>query len=467
MAIQIIDGFQVNTALPIDNRIVASGSVARNAIPYKYHGLRVFDISNNIPYVWNGTSWVSENASGIAGSGTSTFFPLFTSSNVVADSFLYQDGGIIKTGDDGGGADLVQISPYYGSVVAQGGFYGPGTSITNISGSNINSGSIPPNRLVNGSTGQVLISSVTNPFWSNTSQLSVGTASVANNVGITNTTTNSSYYLAFVANGSWTSIPGASTNLLSDNTGILYNPSTNQLSGISLLNVAIGSAAAPSISFTGDTNTGIYSSGANSLSVTLNGAESVKFETSAVTFGSQANNYPRIKVASTSSATAPSFTWWGNDQTGIFRPAANVVAISTGSAGVERARFTDNGTSIGFGTAIKAMYVGRIRFTKTGTSAGSVTVISGGDYTGTSYTINNQTYNTTTVTARINFPTAMPSSNIVVVCHIDSTSANHYPWTVICSDRSTSYITLVCLQQDAASWSTGSVDGSFVAYSIL
>ena len=41
MSIQILDGFQVNVAKPIDSRIVASGSVARNAIPYKYHGLRV------------------------------------------------------------------------------------------------------------------------------------------------------------------------------------------------------------------------------------------------------------------------------------------------------------------------------------------------------------------------------------------------------------------------------------------
>lgn len=43
-------GFQVNTALPIDNRIVASGST-RNSIPYKYEGLRVFDTSDSIPYV--------------------------------------------------------------------------------------------------------------------------------------------------------------------------------------------------------------------------------------------------------------------------------------------------------------------------------------------------------------------------------------------------------------------------------
>jgi hypothetical protein len=42
MSIQIIDGFQVNTALPIDNRIVASGSAARNAISYQISWFKSF-----------------------------------------------------------------------------------------------------------------------------------------------------------------------------------------------------------------------------------------------------------------------------------------------------------------------------------------------------------------------------------------------------------------------------------------
>jgi hypothetical protein len=276
MAIQIIDGFQVNTALPIDNRIVASGSTARNAIPYKYHGLRVFDISNNIPYVWNGSSWVSENASGIVGSGTSTFFPLFTSSNVVGDSFLYQDGGVIKTGDDGGGSDLVEISPYYGTVTVQGGFVGPGTSITNINGSNINSGSIPVNKLVNGSTGQVLVSSVTNPFWSNTSQLSVGTASVAVNatqVSITGTDASSTErYLTFIDTINISPV----NNIVKANTTLRFKPSTGQL----LINS--GAVATPGIGIIGTTNTGIYKYSTSGLGITVAGSEKASFNTDGI-----------------------------------------------------------------------------------------------------------------------------------------------------------------------------------------
>jgi hypothetical protein len=280
MSIQIIDGFQVNTASPIDNRIVASGSAARNAIPYKYEGLRVFDTHDSVPYVWVNGAWQSENSSGVVGSGTTTFFPLFTSPNVIGDSLLYQDGGIIKTGDDGGGSDRVQISPYYGSVLAQGGFYGPGTSITNINGSNINSGSIPTNRLVNGSTGQVLISSSTNPFWSNTGQLSVGTASIASNVSIQTTVANSNHYLAFFASNLWTTASsGTNSNIRTTLSGITYNPSTNTLN-TGALTVGNGSLSTPAISF--NNNTGIYKYSTNGLGISTAGSEIATFNTDGI-----------------------------------------------------------------------------------------------------------------------------------------------------------------------------------------
>jgi len=57
MSIQIVDNFQINVAKPVDSRIVASGSVARDNIPYKYEGLRVFDTSNGVSYVWYGGTW--------------------------------------------------------------------------------------------------------------------------------------------------------------------------------------------------------------------------------------------------------------------------------------------------------------------------------------------------------------------------------------------------------------------------
>jgi hypothetical protein len=228
MAIQIIDGFQVNIASPIDNRIVASGSTARNAIPYKYHGLRVFDISNNIPYVWNGSSWISENSSGIVGSGTAEYIPLYTSSNVISNSLLYQYNGIIKTADNGNGADLAQIDPEYGTVYAQGGFYGPGSNITNISATNITAGTLPLSTLQGvSSNGQIIVAGPSSPAWTNQSQLSVGTASSSRFSLITNTSaTNATHYLAFVSGDAWTSTTAATSSIRASSSDLSYNPST-------------------------------------------------------------------------------------------------------------------------------------------------------------------------------------------------------------------------------------------------
>ena len=90
MSIQIITGFSLNNTDPIDTRIVASGSTGRDAIPYKYEGLRVFDLSNNRPYVYVGATWsveVNDQVSGLTGS-----IGKFTSSSIISDSDIYQIG---------------------------------------------------------------------------------------------------------------------------------------------------------------------------------------------------------------------------------------------------------------------------------------------------------------------------------------------------------------------------------------
>ena len=56
MPIPLIDNFNINSELPIDNRIIASSSTERNAISYKYDGLKVFQLDNRITYTWNKTS---------------------------------------------------------------------------------------------------------------------------------------------------------------------------------------------------------------------------------------------------------------------------------------------------------------------------------------------------------------------------------------------------------------------------
>jgi hypothetical protein len=236
MSIQIIDGFQVNTALPIDNRIVASGSAARNAIPFKYEGLRVFDTSDRIPYVYLNNNWVSENASGILGSGSASRIPLYTLSNVVNNSWFYQSGFNISTVDAGLGTDRISMNARTGLLTAVS-LSGNGSLVTNISGLNINNGSIEVNgsnsKLVNGSTGQVLLSGSSFTSWTNQSQLSVGTASNSTNSTNTRITRDSgntvTQYLTFVSSGAWAGVGSGNEGIRSNSFDLTYVPSTRTL----------------------------------------------------------------------------------------------------------------------------------------------------------------------------------------------------------------------------------------------
>lgn len=88
MSIQIITGFTVNSSTPLDNRIVASGAAARNSIPYKYVGLRVFDTSNNRAYYYNGVTFSNEITDQV--NGASGYVPVFTSQNYIGNSGIFQ-----------------------------------------------------------------------------------------------------------------------------------------------------------------------------------------------------------------------------------------------------------------------------------------------------------------------------------------------------------------------------------------
>ena len=91
MPINIADQFKVNVALPIDSRIVASGSSARTAIQFKYDGLRVFDTSNRITYVWNPNispsgDWVVADINGV---GQANYMTRWSSLTGLTSSGIY------------------------------------------------------------------------------------------------------------------------------------------------------------------------------------------------------------------------------------------------------------------------------------------------------------------------------------------------------------------------------------------
>jgi hypothetical protein len=97
-----------------------------------------------------------------------------------------------------------------------------------------------------------------------------------------------------------------------------------------------GTVSAPSITFTGDTNTGIYSPAADTIGFTEGGVEALRINSSGQTATS---------IAGT--ASLPSFTRTGDENTGIFFPAADTIAFTEG--GVESMRINASG-QVGIGT---------------------------------------------------------------------------------------------------------------------
>jgi microcystin-dependent protein len=103
------------------------------------------------------------------------------------------------------------------------------------------------------------------------------------------------------------------------------------------VSIPAGSAAAPSLRFSGDTDTGLYNSASNVIDITAAGTRSHYFSQSYST----ANVPLRVPDGT---AAAPSITNSGDENTGIFFGAADEVSITTG--GTERAQFDSNGLSI-------------------------------------------------------------------------------------------------------------------------
>ncbi|RZA06373.1 MAG: hypothetical protein EOP11_10545, partial [Proteobacteria bacterium] len=108
------------------------------------------------------------------------------------------------------------------------------------------------------------------------------------------------------------------------------------------VNAGAGTAAAPSLAFSGDSDTGIYSSAANTIGLAAGGVK--VFEVSSAGIASPTTGGAAITTAA-GSATAPTYSFAGDLGTGWFNPSAGVLAAST--AGTERLRVSSTGLSIG------------------------------------------------------------------------------------------------------------------------
>jgi hypothetical protein len=101
-----------------------------------------------------------------------------------------------------------------------------------------------------------------------------------------------------------------------------------------------GSAGAPGLSFDGDTDTGIYSVGANSVGVTVGGTVRRTVTTASETA-------TLVQLGPDGSAAAPGYSFSGDPDTGIYRSGTNALSFSTGNA----TRMTiASGGGVGIGT---------------------------------------------------------------------------------------------------------------------
>jgi hypothetical protein len=276
--IQIIDGFQVNVARPIDSRMVTTGTASRNAIAYKYAGLRVYDTVAMQPYVWNGTSWVSENASTVTITGTTTagYIPKFGASSQITNSIIQEVANGIKILAGSGTQPTFKLE-VTGTIKATQ-FQGSGNGLTNIPASNI-TGTINPSAIANPTpvAGQVFVlaGGSSNPVWTNlksipSSALPGAPVSLDITTGPGNSVTTELFPLfAKSIGGTYSYYRTTGGDALK------FVPRVGTTEGAQLL-VPNGSEANPGLGFSTNVNTGIYRAAFNQLGISTNSKERVR-----------------------------------------------------------------------------------------------------------------------------------------------------------------------------------------------
>jgi hypothetical protein len=137
------------------------------------------------------------------------------------------------------------------------------------------------------------------------------------------------------------SVPDASTILVNGDIGSTVqaydaNTTKNNVSNTFTLPQVFpaGSVSNPSITQTGDTDTGIYFPAANQQSFSCGGTET--FRTYFI-----AGAYGILKANGSGSATFPNFTFNGDDNTGMYRATTDALAFAT--SGTERLRINASG----------------------------------------------------------------------------------------------------------------------------
>lgn len=125
-----------------------------------------------------------------------------------------------------------------------------------------------------------------------------------------------------------------------------------------------GAVGAPAITTSGDSNTGIYFSAADTVAVTTGGTQRATFSSAGLTattavfsgaVSGAAATFSGVVTAPLGSVGAPAFTFSGDTNTGVYSPSADNISLATGGAqrlNIDSAGlFTGTGTSLGAWTS--------------------------------------------------------------------------------------------------------------------
>ena len=124
--------------------------------------------------------------------------------------------------------------------------------------------------------------------------------------------------------------------------------STTAVSSTLAVDVPLGAVATPSLTFTGDLNTGVFSPGADQVAITTGGTQRLNADTAAIT-----STLPVVHPLG--AVGTPSITFTGDLNTGIWSPAADTIAFSEG--GAEAMRIDSSGRLlVGTSTARSNVY---------------------------------------------------------------------------------------------------------------
>lgn len=486
MSIQLVDNFQLNSSLPLDSRFVVGPQcfyTHRDFIPYKYAGMRIWDLNDSLPYYWTGTTYSSENTVAITGVGTVARIPKFTLTTVLGDSLITDNGTNVGVGyvDETLAPEKFSVN---GNIRTDGttGFIGLGGSITQINASNIATGTLSLNRLQNDTTNKILMTGASVPQWISAGNVSVGTASY---IAVTDDTSSATtHYISFfsavsggtnkVSSTKLTFVPSTGNLYVSGNLGLGYSSPANKL-------VVNGTFTVGSnVALSGGTNRvwlNSYSSGTtyNTGAVQIGPNKEFEFHPGSVAFviynntaGSSNrlffqnyNAYSFYQVRDehyfntiSSSGNILFGNNGGNAQIRMYMSGRTDLPVIGGYGFYVDGKTSLNGRvhlasglSTGVGTVIKNTYIIHTEVKRNGSQFG-VTHTSGSDYLGNAVTYSHISYVAAqSTTFRLTFPTALPDTNYYcfVNCDNNNGSGNDYKFQTLVKYKSTTYIEILVI----------------------